>query len=155
MIFARLATEADVDAIVEMARLNVEETCPGEPFSERRVRETLDFAFRTALKAVFVAEENRKVIGFLAADVCYYDHRDGFSVTQRVLYVRPERRGTRAAALLMKELIAWSRRIGADAIDGGNDNGFRSERTAAFLRHFGFRQVGYAMRMELTDGRPR
>jgi GNAT superfamily N-acetyltransferase len=62
------------------------------------------------------------------------------------LFVKPEKRGTRAATLLTRQLIEWAEIIGAQEIVGGNDNEFNSERTARFLEHFGFRRVGIAMR---------
>jgi hypothetical protein len=46
----------------------------------------------------------------------------------------------------MNELIRWSKMLGAVEITGGNDNSYKSERTAKFLKHFGFEQVGFFMR---------
>ncbi len=152
MMFVRLALESDFDAIVEMGRQNCEETCQPDVFSSRRARERLAEYLATANPTFFVCEENREPIGFLMAYVVNYDHKDGFFTTQRVLFVRSERRGTRAAVLLMKELIRWSEMLGADAVEGGNDNGFQSERTAAFLGHFGFKNVGFAMRKDICGG---
>lgn len=63
--------------------------------------------------------------------------------------MKPDKRGTRAAALLMKKLIEWSQAIGAREVLGGNDNDVHSEQTARFLSRFGFRQFGYAMRLDL------
>jgi hypothetical protein len=71
---------------------------------------------------------------------------------QQVLFVRSDMRGTRAAALLMQNLVAWSERLGANEIEGGNNNGFQSERTAKFLGLFGFERVGIAMRRVLKNG---
>ena len=88
----------------------------------------------------------RRVIGFMVAYMFAFDYRDGLYTTQRVIYVSPEHRGTRAAVLLAKELIRWSKLLGAAKIQGGNDNSFKSERTAAFLEHFGFKRVGYSMK---------
>jgi L-amino acid N-acyltransferase YncA len=151
-MFVRLALEEDVEAIVEMARENNEATCSAEYhlFDPDRVRATFFRYIDNAESTFFVLEDNRRVIGFLQAYMFSYDHRPGLYTTQKVLYVTPEKRGSRGAVLLMKELIAWSKRIGADRIEGGNDNGFNSERTAAFLGHFGFKQVGYAMRLEMN-----
>ena len=78
--------------------------------------------------------------------------RTAFFTVQRVMFVRRGHRGSRAAVLLMKTFIAWSRRLGAREIIGGNDNEFNSERTAKFLEHFGFERVGFSLRM-LLDGR--
>lgn len=144
-MLVRLALESDFDRLVELGRMNAEETKSEHVFSERRAREVLAEYLKTANPTFFVVEDRRRVIGFLMAGMYLYDHRDGFYTTQRVLFVSPENRGTRAAVLLMKELVRWSKRLGAAEIKGGNDNGFKSDRTARFLEHFGFKRVGIAM----------
>lgn len=145
----RLATEADEDVVVEMCYDNLVKTRPDLVFSEERCRASFQSYLEHADPTVFVCEDKGQVIGLLVCN--FYEHRGayGFFVTQEVLYVRPDRRGTRAAALLMKQLIAWAEEIGANEIIGGNDNGFNSERTAKFLGHFGFEKVGFTMRRSL------
>lgn len=145
-MFVRLALEEDIDAICEMARWNMEETRPDMGYDEAKCRETCYGYLDRASPTIFVVEDKREVIGFLLADMYSYRAAEGLFVTQEVLYVRPARRGTRAATLLMKQLIAWAELLGAKEIIGGNDNSFNSERTAKFLGHFGFENVGYAMR---------
>lgn len=151
-MFVRLALEEDFDAIVGMARMNIAETRPGMVFNEERCRATLRSYIDRASPTFFVVEENRRVIAFLTADFYEYRAADGLFTTQEVLFVLPERRGSRAAAILMKHLIAWSQRLGAREIIGGNDNEFNSERTARFLEHFGFERVGFSMRRTMADG---
>lgn len=142
-MFVRLALESDADAIVEMGRVNCEQTCAPDTYSEARARQLIVQYLETGNPTFFVVEEQRRAIGFLMARASLFDHRDGFFTTQSVLFVQPEKRGTRAAVLLMKHFVAWSQDIGAAAIIGGNDNGFQSDRTAKFLEHFGFERVGY------------
>lgn len=146
----RLAIPSDDDAIIAMGRANCEETCAGDEYSERRARELLA-AYRDGSNPTFFVAEGpgRQLVGFLMARWMNYDHRDGFYTAQSVLYVLPAKRGTRAAAALMKHFVAWSERIGASSILGGNDNSFRSERTARFLEHFGLEKVGIMMRKRL------
>lgn len=134
-----------------MARGNVTETLRGEAFSPERVRQTVRDYLDHATSTFFLVESKGQIHGFLQATMFGYDYRDGLYTCQKVLYVKPEKRGSRAAVLLMKELIAWSKLIGADRIEGGNDNSFKSERTSAFLHHFGFEKVGYAMRLKLEE----
>ena len=145
----RLAYESDEDIVTEMCRANVSETRPHLTFNEGRCRATFKNYLTFADPTVFVADEKGEVIGLLVCN--FYEHRgaDGHTAVQEVLYVRPDKRGTRAAALLMKELVNWAETIGANEIVGGNDNEFNSERTARFLEHFGFKRVGYAMRREI------
>lgn len=144
----RLALEDEEDRIVEMARINMA-TRPTMTFSEARCRQTFRDYIREASPTIWVAEDKNGMAGMLVAD--FYLHRaaTGIFTSQEVLFVKPERRGGRAAALLMKALIDWSREIGANEIVGGNDNEFNSEQTAKFLGRFGFERVGYAMRKAL------
>lgn len=144
----RFAEERDIDEMVEMARDNAK-TRPNLTFNEVRTRASIVEYLMTAQPTMWVAEKDDVLYGLLVADFYVYRYFDGLFTTQEVLYVKPEKRGTRAATLLMRELIAWSNRLGAREIVGGNDNEYNSDRTARFLSHFGFRNVGHAMRLEL------
>src|SRR5690625_3519231 len=147
-MFVRLALESDMDAIIEMAAANMAETLPELEYSEDRVRDTVYSYLDTASPTFFVVEDSREVIGMLMADILEFRAADGLFTIQEVLYVKPEKRGSRASVILMKQLIEWSENLGAKEIIGGNDNGFNSERTARFLEHFGFQRVGFSMRRE-------
>jgi GNAT superfamily N-acetyltransferase len=147
-MLVRLANPEDVGTIVDMAEEN--SVLSHVSFDQMRVRETFSRYLRTAHPTFFVVEDaSHKVIGFLEATINDYDYRSGIFVCQKVLYVSPENRGTRAAVHLTKHLIEWAKSLNAVEIVGGNDNGYQSERTARFLEHFGFKRVGYAMAMAL------
>lgn len=145
-MFVRLGLESDEDTIVELTRMNVEETVPDVGFNPDKVRQVYRKYIATANPTIFVVEDRREVIAFLLATMSEYRFTDGLYTTQEVLFVRPDKRGTRAAVILVKQLIAWSEALGAKEITGGNDNSFQSERTAKFLEHFGFKNVGFFMR---------
>lgn len=146
----RLAEADDYQAVRDMAKANHEESCPHLEWSEDRMRDTFFDDFLAGGQCmIFVAENGGDVAGFLLTMVCDYRAFVGHFTVQEVLFVRPDRRGTRAAALLMRKLIDWSREIGAIEVLGGNDNDIRSEQTARFLSRFGFRSHGYAMRLDL------
>ena len=154
-MFVRLALEHEEDIFVQMGIANLEETMPGEPYSIEKLRAMFQGYLGRADPTIFFVEHRREVIGFMVSYICEFDYRDGHYTTQRVIYVSPENRGTRAAVLLVKELVRWSKSIGAAKVDGGNDNSFNSDRTAAFLEHFGFKRVGlYLTKLleERTDG---
>lgn len=148
-MFVRLALESDFPAIVEMARLNIEETRPDMAFDEYTAYQTCYGYLDKAEPTIFVAEDKREIVGFTLSSINAYRAATGLFTTQEVLFVRSEKRGSRAAILLMKNLISWSRTVGAKEIIGGNDNQFQSDRTAAFLEHFGFQKVGHAMKRVL------
>lgn len=151
-MFVRLALEGDTEAIVEMARMNCELSTPHLEFSADKVRDTVRRYLDHAETTMFVVEDKREAVALLVATINEYRHAYGLYTTQEVLFVRPAKRGTRAAALLTKELIRWSNALGAIEITGGNDNKFNSERTARFLAHFGFEQVGFFMRRMVANG---
>jgi L-amino acid N-acyltransferase YncA len=152
-MFARLAIEADFDEIIRMGKINVEQTKPHDAahFDPEILRNTLHSYLSSADPTVWVVEHRRALIGFMFAGIYRYSFRSGLYTTQQVLFVQPENRGSRAAALLVKELIVWSKSLGAAEIKGGNDNGFHSDRTAGFLEHFGFDRVGVAMTCRLEN----
>lgn len=142
-MYVRLAMEYDEAAFLQMAVANIEETLPGEPYNVGKLSSLFRRGITTAQPTIFVVEHRRKVIGFAMSYMFDFDYRDGHYTTQRVIYVSPEHRGTRAAVILVKELVRWSKSTGAVKIEGGNDNSFKSDRTAAFLEHFGFKRVGH------------
>jgi GNAT superfamily N-acetyltransferase len=152
-MYVRLALETEADEVVEMARMNVAETLPNDVFEEHHAYSRFYSYIDTASPTIFVCVDKGKLIGFLLTDTCDFDHKSGFFTVQRVLFVRPEHRGTRAAVLLMKTLIAWSKMLGASEIRGGSDNSFKVDRTAGFLEHFGFEKVGWNMTLRIPDGR--
>lgn len=142
----RLAEPQDYDAVRDMAEMNWRESCPEREWSEDRMRAT----FQDENAIIFLVEQAGEPVGFVLTSVFEYRAFVGLFTVQEVLYVKPDKRGTRAAALLMKKLIEWSRNVvGAQEILGGNDNDVHSEQTARFLSRFGFRPSGYAMRLEL------
>lgn len=145
-MFARLALETDEDAYVELGRMAVELSVRHVEFREEKVRALFHRYLERASPTITVVEHQREVIAFLNATVSDYDFADGIYTTQEVLFVRPDRRGTRAAALLLSEFTRWSDQLGALENTGGNDNAINTEQTTRFLKRFGFEQVGSFMR---------
>ncbi|MFY9292827.1 MAG: GNAT family N-acetyltransferase [Methylorubrum rhodinum] len=145
-MFARIPTADERDVVVDLCVAAVEESvreiAPERALIEATYQEYLD----TANPTFFVVEDRREIVAFLLCSLSTYRFAPGVYATQEVIYVRPDRRGTRAAALLVQELCAWSDRLGAREITGGNDNGLFSEQTAKLLGRFGFERVGLFMR---------
>lgn len=149
----RLALESDIDEVVAMARENITSTRPDMEWNEDRCRETFMNYLLTASPTIWVAvHDSGAVAGMLLGDWAEYRAADGLYVTQEVLFVKPAYRGSRAAPMLMKELVAWAELVGAKEIMGGVDNNFQPERTAKFLSHIGFERVGYVMRRVISHG---
>lgn len=147
----RLAEHHDYEAVRDLSQMNHAESCPHLEWSEDRARASFFGAYMDRQEClVFVVEDAGQVVGFLLATWGQYRTFAGLFTCQEVMFVRPDKRGTRAAALLMKKLVEWSREMGAIEVLGGNDNGIMSEQTARFLSRFGFRKYGYAMRLDLN-----
>ena len=145
-MFARLATEEDAAAVAELVRMDVEETVRGHKFVPKVFARTWRRYLRNGNPVFHVVDDRQEVVAVSGYAVNRYLFTTGFFLEQIVIYVRPDRRGTRAAVLLTKNLIAECDRLGALEITGGNDNSFQSERTARFLSHFGFERVGVFMK---------
>lgn len=146
MIEIRLPQSDEEDVFVELARLTVAESYPGQVFSEERARETFQRYLKTAHPTFFFADEDGRVIGVIQATISGYDFADGVYTTLCGTFIHPDRRGSRAAAMLLKAFIRWSDRLGADESTGGNDNNLTTERTTRLLGHFGFESVGAFVR---------
>lgn len=145
-MLARLATERDREAVVELARLQVAETLPHLDFDADVTRATYGQFIARADPTIFVVEEGRQVVGFLMALLSGYAFTTGFFVSQEVIFVHPDKRGTRAAAALVSVFNEWADRLGAREVFTGIANGHKPERTARFFGHFGFTPVGVYLR---------
>jgi L-amino acid N-acyltransferase YncA len=145
-MFVRLALEGERDKVVELCRQAVAESVRGIEPDVAIIGETFDTYLASADPTFFVVDQHHEPIAFLMATISSYPFAAGIYTTQQVMFVRPDKRGTRAAALLLKELIAWSLRLGAKEITGGNNNGLYTERTARLLEKHGFERTGVFMR---------
>lgn len=154
-MLARLALESEEDVCVELARLQTEETLPHIPFDEPTARETFAQYLRAANPTIFVCEANdRTIAGFLIAYITPYAFATGHFCNQEVIYVRPEYRGTRAAARLIQAFNEWADRTNPREVFAGVANGIKVERTTRFLELFGFAPVGASLR-RITHGQGR
>ena len=148
-MLARLAIPEDEDAVVALAKMQVEETLPHLEFIEWVTRDTFHNSMKFADPTIFVVEDNREVVGYLMALMNGYAFTDGVFAVQEVIYVRPDKRGTRAAAHLVNAFVQWAERIEAKEIIFGISNKFQPERTAKFFEHVaGAEQVGRQRRRQ-------
>ncbi|WP_439392542.1 N-acetyltransferase family protein [Bradyrhizobium sp. PMVTL-01] len=146
MITVRLGMPYEEDVFVELARTMQAESYPDQVFSEERTRDTYQRYLSSAHPTFFFADQDGDVIGVLQASISAYDFADGIYTTLCGTFVRPDKRGTRAAAMLIAEFTRWSDRLGALESTGGNDNKLTTERTTRLLGHFGFEPVGTFVR---------
>ncbi len=146
-LLVRLALESDEDVCVGLARMQTAETLPHIPFHEPAARKTFQRYLDTANPTIFVCEDvDRSVIGFLVATMSSYAFATGLCVNQEVIYVRPDKRHTRAAPSLIREFDAWADRLDAREVFTGISNGFKAERTTRLFERFGYQPVGTYLR---------
>ena len=145
---ARLRRPEDEEAVVDLARIQTAETHPHLRFDEARSRATFRRAIVLADPIIFVVEDDDgAVIGVLQALLCPYAWHAGFFVSQEVLSVRPDRRGTRAAAMLIQIFSEWAASMDAEEVFTGVTNGRKIIKYAKFMdRLFGFKPCGIVMR---------
>lgn len=147
MIQARLIMPRDLDAVLSLAQMQVEETLPHLDFRRDLAEQTFWASVTKGHPTGFVADEDGQVIGYLMARLDEYAFASGVFVSQEVLYVRPDKRGTRAAVHLIKEFVRWGEIVGAREWLFGVSNGFQPERTARlFEKLTGAERVGYHLR---------
>jgi len=147
VIFARLAMPEDKDAVLSLAQMQVEETLPHLDFRRDLAEETFDQGIKHADPTFFVVEDNREVVGYLMGFMEGYAFTSGIFVVQEVLYVRPDKRGTRAAVHLIKEFVRWGEIVGAREWIFGVSNDFQPDRTARlFEKLTGAKRVGYSLK---------
>lgn len=143
----RLGLDTDEGAFVALAKAAHDESLGHIPYSEAKVRETFLRYLYTAQPTITLAEaDDGDVCGFACQSISEYRSGAGIYTTLEVTFVRPDKRGSRAAALLLRWFADWSDRIGALEATGGNDNQLHSERTKKLLSRFGFEVVGFFMR---------
>lgn len=98
---------------------------------------------------IFVIEHHQEVIAGFAGSI----GKDWFNnqkiAIDHVMYVLPEFRKTRAAYLLIKSFVDWAHLMNVDRIQCGTTTGVESEGCIRLYEHFGFRQYGTVLDMEL------
>lgn len=146
-MFARLIMPGDKDAVLALAEMQVKETLPHLDFRRDLCEETIEMSLEHADPTIFVVEDNREVIGLLMGMLEAYSFTSGVFVVQEVLYVRPDKRGTRAAVHLIKEFVRWGEIVGAREWIFGVSNDFQPERTARlFEKITGAKRVGFYLK---------
>lgn len=145
-MIVRLGMPEEEDAFVELAKLMLAESYPHLVFHEQIARDTYRRYLETAHPTFLFAEQDGRIVGVLQASISGYDFSDGIFTTLCGTFIHPDKRGTRAAALLLAEFTRWSDQLGAIESTGGNDNSLTTERTTRLMSHFGFKPVGTFVR---------
>lgn len=120
MISVRLALESDEDAFAALARAATAESLPHLTFHEERCRDVFRTYIDEANPVVWMALSGREPIGLLLAEWGPHGFADGLLAEQRLMYVSPENRGSRATAELISAFKAWAHQLGASEIRLGS-----------------------------------
>jgi GNAT superfamily N-acetyltransferase len=124
-IIIRPARETDLDDIEDMINGFVRGH-PAEHHPRSRVALRAAYFGDTPVARVVVATRDRRVIGMAQWTLIYDMFWGMFGANAEWLYVRPENRGTGAAAAIVAEICAQVRQAGGEFLHGGG--GDRAER---------------------------
>jgi len=141
-MLVRRALEQDRAAIKSLGAAMVLELTPHLTFDETAFNTSYDRALAKLNPIVFVADEDGDIVGFLAVGAHDYVACAGFYLQQELFYVRPDKRGSRAAASLFAGFLRWAQRLQPEEIFAGIGWGRRSAAAARWLKRFGFEPAG-------------
>lgn len=150
----RLALESDLPALLELSHMQQVETLPHLDYDAEIATQTFRAYMDTANPTFLVVEDEGVVIGFLMALFHAYAFCRGHFVSQEVIYVRPDKRGTRAAAKLFAGFVRWAERLKPEEIFAGASWGRRSAAAARWLQRFGFEPAGQHLMRRRIGGSP-
>lgn len=140
----RMAAPADDEAIHSLLTAMHEETVYRAIELERpKLAAFLKFAREDERHAVFVYEATAGSIdGVYIGNIGNYFFSSELGAWDMIFYVRPERRGSFAAARLWRAFRDWAREKGAKSIWPGISTGIYREQSARFYRGMGLEEVG-------------
>lgn len=141
----RLLVLGDLAQARALARVAAEESEPALGFDPDIVDRTLVASTTEAHPTCFVLEDRGRLVGFVLCAIEGFWFASGVSTCLHVIYVVPDKRGTRAAAYLLRAFLEWSDEVGARRKYLGINNDLHPDRTAKLFARAGARRVGYAM----------
>lgn len=131
----RLALPEDKADILALAEVQIAEIFPHLEFDRQTAAESFDNSFGHGDHLLTVCETtDGQIVGYLHGRMLGYMFCSGVFVEQQVLFVRPDKRGSRAAALLIQDFNQWGEIVGAREILFGVSTGQNVERTTRFLQ---------------------
>ena len=141
----RLLLLSDLAQMRTIVRAAQEESEPELGFDEDIFGATFVACIEKAHPTCFVLVHEGRILGLALCAIEGFFFASGVSTCLHVIYVVPEKRGTRAAAYLLRAFLDWSDEVGARRKYLGINNGKHPDRTAKFFARAGARRVGYAM----------
>ena len=137
----RIATEDDIPAIVAMCEdMREESRVPFPPMEEDVYRERL--AMLGPAYLLLVAETDGAIVGFMGAQLGIFVFSSRIFVQHDMFYVKPEKRGTKAAMMLIMGLETWAAEVRAERVCIGLHTGLNPDLVDRFYRKLGYTHMG-------------
>ena len=140
----RRARPADAAVIDTMLRAIGRESpiYRATPIDDRKLADYIAKVIRSSEHAVLLHESAAGIDGIYIGMLVQQFFTFEITAMDVLFYVRPERRGSRAALRLFRAFKAWARSSGAKAIQVGTMTGIDPARTAKFYRGMGLNEIG-------------
>jgi GNAT superfamily N-acetyltransferase len=140
----RHATPADAAVIDAMLRAMGRESpiYRAMPIDDRKLADYIARVIRGSDHAVLLHEGPAGIDGIFIGMLVQQFFTFETSAMDVLFYVRPERRGSRAAVRLFRAFKAWAKSSDAKTIQVGTMTGIDPARTAKFYRGMGLNEIG-------------
>lgn len=140
----RRATPGDASIIDTMLRAMAQESPVYRvmPIDDRKLADYIAKVIRSNEHAVLLHEGPAGIDGIYIGMLVQQFFTFETTAMDVLFYVRPERRGSRAAVRLFRAFKAWAKASGARAIQVGTMTGIDPTRTAKFYRGMGLDEIG-------------
>jgi GNAT superfamily N-acetyltransferase len=112
------------------------------PIDDRKLKTFIATAIRSDQHAVLLHDGAAGIDGLYIGMLVQQFFTFEVTAMDILFYVRPERRGTRAALRLWRAFESWAHARGAKAIQVGSMTDIDPARTAKFYRGMGLREIG-------------
>lgn len=119
------------------------------PFSLKGVRQLLDTAVERTDWYPAVCIDGDAIIGMMLLFHMPMFFSDATEVGDLTFYVVPEKRGTRAAYMMLKAAEKWAEDCDASVLRIGITTGIAAEQVQSFFEKMGHRQIGVLMEKKL------
>ncbi len=143
----RLATPADIPAIIELGRtMHNESTFAGMNYDPARVKATLTELIDRSQYVVVAIDESSQVIGGLVGMCTQSWFGNDMVANDLALFVHPDWRKSIAAEQLVLMFVHWAKLAGAKQIRPGVTTG--DDRAEKLYQRMGFTRCGASFVME-------
>ena len=114
----------------------------GVEFNEEKVKQYFNLALRKPNGFSIIAEDDNKPVGFLISDMSEYLIGHQKVAKNMELYVVPEKRGSKAGLMMMKNFIKWAEMNDATEIIFAPSSMTNINKFDAFAKRLGMEAIG-------------